>query len=318
MLQLPDTARKVVDEVSNRSRQYRFHRDESAADGVRRAARGRIENALERLGNGLHKDDVASAVHETRKDLKKVRSLLRLSRGGLPPKQYQRENKRYREAGRLLSSTRDAEVKLQTLRALREHYGPDVPTVEGLELLLRAEVERLASGNGDGGLDARIEAAAAALEGGERKLDRLNLEKRGWKLLEPGLVSSYRRGRAGLGLVGEQPTSEAVHEWRKGVKDLWYHLRLLRDTWPEGLDGPIGQASDLSDLLGDHHDLTVLAETVLAQEREGRALLAFVERRQGELIDAAMPIGRRLYAEKPQRFVRRLRVYWKTWRKQRR
>lgn len=304
--------------MSVRTRQYRFRRDESAVDGVRRAARGRIEDALERLGNGLHKDDVATAVHETRKDLKKLRSLLRLSRGGLPPKQFKRENARYRDAARLLSSTRDAEVKLQTLRALRERYGADVPAVEGLELLLGAEIERLAAGNGDAGFDARMREAAAAIEGGGSKLEKLRMEKSGWKLLEPGLLGSYRRGRLALDDVADAASAEAVHEWRKGVKDLWYHLRLLRDTWPEGLDGPIAQASTLSDLLGDHHDLTVLAEAVLAQEREGRALLALVERRQAELLGEAMPIGRRLYAEKPQRFARRLRVYWKVWRKQKR
>ena len=36
-----------------------------------------------------------------------------------------------------------------------------------------------------------------------------------------------------------------------------------------------------------------------------------IERRQEELIDEAMPLGRRLYAEKPKRFSARLEAYWK-------
>jgi CHAD domain-containing protein len=305
-------ARRAVARVT--SREYRLLREESAADGVRRAARGRVEDAVERLRAGSW-SDVTAAVHDTRKDLKKVRSVLRLARGGLPPKRYRRENARYRDAARLLASTRDAEVKLKTLSALREHYGDEVPPVEGLELLLGAENRRLGSANG-AGLAERMEKAADAIDRGGRKIDRWNLEGRGWKMLEPGLVESYRRGRGGLGEVVANPTTEAVHEWRKGVKDLWYHLRLLRDTWPEALKGPTDEAHELSDLLGDHHDLAVLAEAVYAQEREGRRLLELVERRQRELLDAALPIGRRLYAEKPKQYAKRLHVYWKVWRKQ--
>jgi hypothetical protein len=88
-------ARRAVARVT--SREYRLLRDESAADGLRRAARGRVEDAVERLRAGSW-NDVAAAVHDTRKDLKKVRSALRLARGGLPPKRFERENARYRDA----------------------------------------------------------------------------------------------------------------------------------------------------------------------------------------------------------------------------
>jgi CHAD domain-containing protein len=307
-------ARRAVARVT--SRDYRLLREESAADGLRRAARGRVEDAVERLRAGSW-NDVATAIHDTRKDLKKLRSLLRLGRGGLSPKRYRRENARYRDAARLLASSRDAEVKLKTLAALRERYGDAVPPVEWLELLLEAENTRVGSSNG-AGLTERMEQAADAIDRGGRKIERWNLDRRGWKLLEPGLLESYRRGRDGLDAVADDATTDAVHEWRKGVKDLWYHLRLLRDTWPDGLRGPVDQAHELSDLLGDHHDLALLAEAVYAQEREGRELLKLVDRRQRELIDAALPIGRRLYAEKPKSYARRLRVYWKVWRKQRR
>ncbi len=43
-------------------------------------------------------------------------------------------------------------------------------------------------------------------------------------------------------------------------------------------------------------------------------LLALIERRQGELLAAALPLGARLYAETPSRFAARLQVYWRAWR----
>ena len=115
----------------------------------------------------------------------------------------------------------------------------------------------------------------------------------------------------------DDPTPEAVHKWRKRVKDLWYHLRLLGDMWPEALKGAADEAHELSDLLGDHHDLTVLAEEIRASangDRDAAALLELTERRQAELLEASIPLGERLYAEKPKQFSARLSAYWRAWR----
>ena len=68
---------------------------------------------------------------------------------------------------------------------------------------------------------------------------------------------------------------------------------------------------ELGDLLGDDHDLGVLAERLEA-ERPGRrrsrgALASF--RRARELQHEAFVLGARLYAEKPKAFARRRRAY---------
>src|SRR5882757_9495852 len=108
------------------SREYRLKRQESAAEGLRRVARGRTAKAAERLreaGGG----DLADSIHGARKDLKKLRAALRLVRGELGMKTFRAENGSYREAGRLLSASRDAEVKLETLKALEERFGGQLP-----------------------------------------------------------------------------------------------------------------------------------------------------------------------------------------------
>jgi CHAD domain-containing protein len=118
-----------------------------------------------------------------------------------------------------------------------------------------------------------------------------------------------RRVRAGAG-------AETVHEWRKRVKDLWYQLRLVRKAWPDQLDPLAEDAHALADQLGDHHDLTVLAADLAGREElaESGVLAALIERRQSELLDAALKLGARLYAEKPKAFERRLGSYWAAWR----
>ncbi|HET9185606.1 MAG TPA: hypothetical protein VFN82_05630, partial [Solirubrobacterales bacterium] len=70
--------------------------------------------------------------------------------------------------------------------------------------------------------------------------------------------------------------------------------------------------------LGDHHDLAVLRADLRRRnlgEAETAALEAAIDRRQEELASAALPLGRRLYAEPPKAFRRRLRAYWRAWRR---
>ena len=46
------------------------------------------------------------------------------------------------------------------------------------------------------------------------------------------------------------------------MKDLWYQQQLLEESWPGVMKAQAKQAKKLSKLLGDDHDLTVLAEHV--------------------------------------------------------
>jgi hypothetical protein len=115
----------------------------------------------------------------------------------------------------------------------------------------------------------------------------------------------------------EEPSGELLHEWRKRAKDLWYHLRILRGAWPALLGETADEAHRLTELLGDHHDLTVLAEDAarrpgLLGKAEPR-VQSLIARRQGELLEDAVVLGSRLYAEKPDAFGARLRAYWEAW-----
>src|SRR5438045_3466194 len=99
------------------TRAYRLLPGEPMPDAVRRVALGRVNHALAQL-DGKAESDSATAIHELRKDLKKLRSLLRLMRSQLGRETYRRENDALRQAGRRLSGARDAEVMLQTLEEL--------------------------------------------------------------------------------------------------------------------------------------------------------------------------------------------------------
>jgi CHAD domain-containing protein len=296
------------------SRAYRLKGKEKPKRGIRRIALGRADNALQELDEAGE-----AAVHEARKDLKKLRSVLRLIREDIGDRAYRAENRRFRDAGRRLSAARDAEVKLETLASLRERFPDELesePTKSFEAVLNEEHAATSESVTADVGPIAK---SAAAIRKGRNQIGDWPLNGQGWELVGPGLVRNYRRGRRGLKRTVENPSAENVHEWRKRSKDLWYHLRILRDAWPEVIGPTADEAHELGDLLGDHHDLVVLGEDVrkrreLFTGNDARALVGLTERRREELLSQALDLGRRLYAEKPKAFGRRFEAYWLAWR----
>lgn len=290
-------------------RSYELRGDEELAAGLKRVAAGRAEKALERLRG----DDEApaDAVHGARKDVKKLRAALRMARGALPKRLYKEENRRYRDAARALSASRDAEVKLETLEALAERDG-ELPreAVEAWRQILDRDREAAVN-------TAHAEAAIGLIEAGPEAIQGWPLQGSSWKLVGGEVKRAYRRGRRAMKAAAADPSEGNFHEWRKRAKDLWYQLRLLGPTWSELL-GPVAEeAHRLTDLLGDHHDLAVLRADLRERrlgEEETRALEAAIDARQAELAEAAFDRGRRLYAERPKAYARRLRRYWEAWR----
>jgi CHAD domain-containing protein len=294
-------------------RAYALKEGEPLARGMTRIAAGRAEKAFKRLrGAAAGEVDRADAVHGARKDMKKLRTVLRLLRGTLPKKVYEEENERYRRAARSLAASRDARVKAETLERLAGQ-AEDLPreAVEAWRQILASD--RKAAVNTD---EAAIAAAVATIEAGRPAIDRWELGK-GWKTVDSGLTRVYRRGRRKLRKVEADPSEANVHQWRKRVKDLRYVFELLEAAWSGPLEASAGEAHRLTDLLGDHHDLALLREDLRERrlgEEETRRLEAAIDQQQEKLAAEALPLGRRLYAESPKRFVRRLRRYWEAWR----
>jgi CHAD domain-containing protein len=302
-----------MDVSSDRGRPYRLARDEGVAAGLTRVAAGRAEAALERLhAAGAAEAGAAEAVHGARKDLKKLRTVLRLLRDELGKDAYRQENARFRDAGRALAQARDAEVKLETLNALAEEAeGLPAEAVETWRLGLASD--RKAAANID--RDRAVDEAIELIEAGRASIESWQLEGDSWKTIAAPLTRIYRRGRRAMRVAAKAGGESDFHEWRKRAKDLWYELRLLEEAWPRVLAATAEEAHALAELLGDHHDLTVLRAD-LRERRLGEgqtvALAGAIHRRQERLVAEALPLGHRLYAERSRDFSRRLRRYWKT------
>ena len=292
-------------------RKYRLQEGESLPKGVARMARGRIDDAVDELSGATDGSD-EEAVHSARKDIKKLRALVRLTRNELGPEAYRRENQTFRDAGQQLSGVRDADVMLATLADLEERYPRDLGTgATGPAGDLRQALEAHRIRTSGGARTQLSEEAVRLLRRVRRRIGSWPLERDGFEAVEDGLQRTYRRGRRGYRAARREPSAENLHEWRKRVKDLWYHLAVLRDVWKPVMKALADETHELSDRLGDDHDLAVLL--AWAEEHDAVSAAALrepVERRRAELQADAFALGARLYADKPKLFVRRLERWW--------
>jgi CHAD domain-containing protein len=287
---------------------YKLDLGEAPADAVRATAREQLEDGAAVLRDD-HDDDPVGAVHQARKNVKKSRAILRLVRSDLGNKTYRRENRALRDAARTVANVRDADVMVETVEALHERFAGRVPKAE-FDRVRRAlqKDARSSRGERNGDLGADL---IDALQAAAARVEDWPIDGSGWSVARKGVATAYKRGRKAFAVADSDPTTETLHEWRKRVKDLWYHQRLLKPAWPDVLGAQADAAHELSDLLGDEHDLAVLAERLEDDAFAGDidAILDLIDERRAELLAQIRALGRRVYAEKPKAFTRRIGRY---------
>jgi CHAD domain-containing protein len=266
------------------------------------------------------------ALHDFRVALRRLRTLLRAYRqdlGDIAPKKLQR---RLRDLTRDTSAGRDAEVQLAWIESHRGELGKRLRT--GVPWLLARLEER--------------RAQAYATIRGEVVQEFRQVERRVRRALNPTLVDPSPRGLAfgvaaarlirehGAALEQELAAAQAahddasVHAARIAVKRLRYLLEPLTAEAPAA-SSAVEQLKQLQDLLGELHDLAVLARELgeavaeaaaerarrlheLALKGAGRARTTRSKRPQAG--SAGLLAVARLAAEWQERSFRRLETEW--------
>ena len=306
-----------------RARQRRFAQlpGEPLGEALQRMTLGQLDLAIELLARDGDLDgDLdgqaldARAIHETRKALKRLRALVGLLREELGEQRFRREHEILRDAARRLAGARDAEVMVGTLDALLQRHPRKLARRHSLiELRKRLVAERVVAVRRAG--DARDTRAQVLreLRSLHERAQRWNLPERpGIALVEKDLRWIYRQGYDRKGRVARgKGGARKLHEWRKRVKDLRYAAEIL------GLRPLARRAEELGDLLGEEHDLVVLAaqlpppgQAPFKGKRGRRArkiLLRKIAQRRRRLRKRALREAERLYRRKPKKFTRRVR-----------
>lgn len=290
---------------------YRLHLDHSARNEIRSAAVDQLESAVQALAE-TDEESRPEAVHTARKSVKKARALLRLARSGMPRAAYREENRALREVGRSLSAVRDADVLGETVDELGERCAGQLPARVFQDL--RRDVTALAGIDDTG---RRVASAATALRTRTTSAAAWPLEDVRWSTVRDDARRAYARGREAFKAARASSDDEVMHEWRKRAKDLWYHQRLLRDVWKPVMRAHVDEVDELSDVLGDHHDLAVLHGFLVDHRAElgSHAPLAEIAEltvaRREELRADALVLGSRIYAERPKAYGERIGRYIK-------
>jgi CHAD domain-containing protein len=292
---------------------YRLNPAMPMSEALRSVALAELEIAH---GSLATPPDRHTGVHSARKCFKRLRSLLLLSRPGMPEPVFSNLSTRVAGIGKGLAAARDAQALLDALDKLERATEAD-------------------SGDGPmhsvrGWLHKRRHAAEQNLEQttaseAMRKLLELRPAFAGLVVypddfhpLAKGLERCYRATRRSFKAIFETDDAEELHEWRKGVQHHWRQMQLLAPCWPSELSARAEAARSLSQLLGEDHDIARLMHLVatptmtFGSPEDTAAFMKRCRKRHKALRKESKIKGERLFVEKPGPFAERIEAYWTT------
>ncbi len=260
---------------------------------VRRLFHSFIEDALQQLN--AYPETEPEGLHEARKDIKKLRSLLRLIRHPGFKKTRKELNAELRNSARLVSAHRDKEV----LQALFRKWQTLERVAKNPELQQTLATVQQIWGNSTEGHPVRPPSSkrrssfTAKLRSIETRFEQTALDSLSTKHLSKQLTRSRKQMNQAYRKFKKKDRAPTLHALRKRTKDCCYQLKFLKDFIPSAqaahrdlkiADDHLGQARD-SDLaiqtIGDS------VGTALTPEAQ-RSLLDFVSAQRHRQIQCGL------------------------------
>lgn len=270
---------------------------------------------LDDCRTSLQNEDPHKAIHESRKTMKKIRAFCRLMRGEIGSKTYRKSNTFYRDVARQLSDARDITAMLDTL----QHHQEDLDTplsgqafqdIKNHLTSRKAAVSRIQINK-----DKLLENVQEDLKKAEAIHAKWKVKHDDFSAFAKGIQKTYAQCQDAMKEALKKKSTKSFHEWRKRCKYLRYEIDFLREIWPEPMKTLEKELHQLTDYLGDDHDLAVLKTYIKSMPLEKNeaiaAMFALFDQKRKELQAQAKPLGKRILCESPDQFVSRLGSYWK-------
>lgn len=294
---------------------YRLQFDARLSDERRRIALEQIDRCLLELND--ESLDVHQRVHQFRKRAKKIRALARLFRPA-DEAWYQRTNRSFRDLAREYADLRDAAAAVGTFDLVLGRYDRQINVEEFLPVrgLLLRERTRLAWEETQGERLPALQEALRELRGEVRQWPDTKL---GTDVIVAGFAITYRRARRATRKALESADEAVWHEWRKRVKYQRHQWALLRALWPPLIALWQDELHRLSDAIGNDHDLVELRVLLTSRiptdgvvPRTLEALLGLMRQHSIALRADALPMGKRLFADRTSAVEHRLGTWFAT------
>lgn len=253
------------------------------------------DTILYRLGCSVERLEDASlqsgwVVHEVRKDLKRVRALLRLAGGQLATRPVE---KQCAAVARRLAPLRDADAASETVGRLRTRA--DARELKALDKLGGWFIRHREQTAGTSEMPRPL---AAEVAGSLREIAcearALPFEQMDAAALDAGLADAWAGTARAFRKLVERPTSPRFHDFRKAVK---------RELHQRELSGrPLDRVEwatlkKLADVLGELQDLYVLKEVLREAGRWRGPVRKLIDKTMRELKSRALRLGESRYPE---------------------
>jgi CHAD domain-containing protein len=249
------------------------------------------------------------AVHDFRRAMKEWRALMRLLAPFIGDADRWRDEAR--DHGRGLSHARDGQA---ALNAFDDLLDKGMVLSERTTATIRQRIEAVRGSQEQAVLTpAKRDAIVGWLDAAETVVAQWPLDPFDFSSIAAQLTVGYRGARRRIPDDWSAASAEDLHELRQRVVDHRYQMELIEPLWPRFGRMWTAEAERLRERLGRCQDLEVLIRLTglhqpLAHWRS-RLSPACAER-SAELAQRAARIARRLFAEKPKAFRRRLETLW--------
>lgn len=245
------------------------------------------------------------AIHDFRKEMKRLRAFLRLvePRFGGDAKALR---KSARAAAKRIAQARDIKSMLDAVDDIKGESGLSEQILDKVRTALApssVSSEPQAFSNSD---------RAALAQEVKRWLSVIA----NWSFadiaapaLADALVEGYRRARKSRSQDWKEPEDDELHEFRRRIIDHRYQLELLLPLWPKTNDR-IDEAQKLRDALGMHRDLSLLKSMTGKGKPLSRVrskLAPAIATRQATPLARAAKLSAKFFKAKPAAFRTRLR-----------
>jgi CHAD domain-containing protein len=294
------------------SKQFEIKKRETFGQGIHRLLEQLNEETARLIVPGSR---VHLSIHESRKNIKKIRAVLRLIRHEIGEEKYREFNAFYSESGQQVAMLRDDTSIIELLENFKMAIkSPALKKViqKSIRLTIKKREKEFAEFHKN---KNDIKLNKLLLKKTE-ELRHLNIPSNPEIFILQSIGKVHRSTIKRMKLAETEGSKEAYHNWRKQVKYLMFQMMMLKNAWPLFFEAYIAELDKLQKLLGNLHDLDILNSlvvegTLLALDKKQKeALLKYIYPHRASLKKQLHLIGRQVFAESSPAFSKRLLGIW--------
>jgi len=295
-----------------KSKELEIKRTESFKDGVLRLLDILHEESARYILAGSRQH---ISIHELRKNLKRIRGILRLIRHEVGHGKYHEMNSKKRKIAQQVAALRDDTSQIELLENMRKNIGdPSInrtisKAIRQIELKRKAVFEQFYAENKHEQVCNQILLSWSET----RELDFAGNPD--YYILK-SLRRIHKRARSSMEISQFLKIDDLYHYWRKQVKYLMYQLMILNLAWPSYFNIYIDELNKLGDLLGNLHDLNLFNDHVIndtlieLKPFQKEKILKYIYRKRADLKKLIEKSGDIVFSERSEAFSIRIYDIW--------